>query len=253
LGETIMSYSEYLKNLAIAGNVEEETGPTVESVAGKTGVVTLEKTDVGLSNIDNTSDANKPISTATQTALNTIAGNVQSVATSITELDKLDVGLGNVDNTSDANKPISTATQSALDAKQDSSSLTKSSVGLGNVDNTSDANKPISTATQTALNLKQDVHSAPITLTASRDLTSADNDKTLVSNLTTAITLNAPLGLPSNFRVTVIQRNTGQITFTAAGGLRSAVGHNKTIGQYAIASIMPIATDEYVLAGMTTA
>ena len=43
---------------------------TVDSVAGKTGVVTLVKGDVGLGNVDNTSDANKPISTATQTALN---------------------------------------------------------------------------------------------------------------------------------------------------------------------------------------
>ena len=42
----------------------------VKSVAGKTGTVTLTKGDVGLSNVDNTSDANKPISTATQTALN---------------------------------------------------------------------------------------------------------------------------------------------------------------------------------------
>lgn len=43
---------------------------TVLSVAGKTGVVTLTKSDVGLANVDNTSDLNKPISTATQTALN---------------------------------------------------------------------------------------------------------------------------------------------------------------------------------------
>lgn len=42
----------------------------VTSVAGKAGVVTLVKGDVGLGNVDNTSDANKPISTATQTALN---------------------------------------------------------------------------------------------------------------------------------------------------------------------------------------
>lgn len=42
---------------------------TVTSVAGKTGVVTLVKADVGLDNVDNTSDANKPISTATATAL----------------------------------------------------------------------------------------------------------------------------------------------------------------------------------------
>ena len=46
------------------------TSGAVDSVAGKTGVVTLVKADIGLSNVDNTSDANKPISTATQTALN---------------------------------------------------------------------------------------------------------------------------------------------------------------------------------------
>ena len=42
----------------------------VSSVAGKTGAVTLSSADVGLGNVDDTSDANKPISTATQNALN---------------------------------------------------------------------------------------------------------------------------------------------------------------------------------------
>jgi len=42
----------------------------VQSVASKTGAVTLVKGDVGLSNVDNTADADKPISSATQTALN---------------------------------------------------------------------------------------------------------------------------------------------------------------------------------------
>jgi hypothetical protein len=41
----------------------------VVSVAGKVGVVTLIKADVGLPNVDNTSDLNKPISTLTQSAL----------------------------------------------------------------------------------------------------------------------------------------------------------------------------------------
>jgi len=41
----------------------------VQSVAGKTGTVTLAKGDVGLSNVDNTADADKPVSSATQTAL----------------------------------------------------------------------------------------------------------------------------------------------------------------------------------------
>jgi hypothetical protein len=42
----------------------------VTSVAGKTGVVSLVKADVGLGNVDNTADTAKPVSTATQTALN---------------------------------------------------------------------------------------------------------------------------------------------------------------------------------------
>jgi hypothetical protein len=44
------------------------TGQVV-SVSGRTGVITLTKADVGLDQVDNTSDANKPISTATATAL----------------------------------------------------------------------------------------------------------------------------------------------------------------------------------------
>ncbi len=41
----------------------------VASVSGKTGAVTLVKADVGLGSVDNTSDADKPVSTATQSAL----------------------------------------------------------------------------------------------------------------------------------------------------------------------------------------
>jgi hypothetical protein len=42
----------------------------VTTVNGRDGDVTLSKADVGLSNVNNTSDAAKPISTATQNALN---------------------------------------------------------------------------------------------------------------------------------------------------------------------------------------
>lgn len=40
----------------------------VVSVAGRVGAVTLTKTDVGLANVDNTADADKPVSTAQATA-----------------------------------------------------------------------------------------------------------------------------------------------------------------------------------------
>lgn len=51
----------------------------VQSVAGRTGAVTLAKADVGLGNVDNTSDANKPVSTAQQTALNGKANTNQEM------------------------------------------------------------------------------------------------------------------------------------------------------------------------------
>lgn len=47
------------------------TSAPVTSVAGKTGTVTLVKADVGLSNVDNTSDVNKPVSTAQATSIAT--------------------------------------------------------------------------------------------------------------------------------------------------------------------------------------
>lgn len=54
----------------------------VTSVAGKTGVVTLAKGDVGLSNVDNTSDIDKPISTATQIALDDKASTALATTSS---------------------------------------------------------------------------------------------------------------------------------------------------------------------------
>ncbi|MEO5949931.1 MAG: hypothetical protein ABIQ04_00615 [Candidatus Saccharimonadales bacterium] len=56
----------------------------VTSVAGKTGTVLLTSTDVGLANVDNTSDVNKPVSSATQAALNAKANtsSLSVVATS---------------------------------------------------------------------------------------------------------------------------------------------------------------------------
>jgi hypothetical protein len=184
--------------------------PPVTSVNTKTGDVVLDKTDIGLSNVDNTSDADKPISDATQDALDlkydasnpagyiTAADIPEVPVLSVNQqigdvyLDKYDIGLENVDNTSDANKPISDATQDALDLKYDASNpagyitaaevpaspvlsvntktgdvvLDKTDIGLGNVDNTSDADKPISDDTQDALDGKADTNLDNLVATA---------------------------------------------------------------------------------------
>lgn len=85
------------------------------------------KTLLALDNVSNTSDANKPISTLTKTALDTkeptvVGGGVGQYYRgdkTFQDLNKSAVGLAQVDNTSDANKPVSTATQTALGLKED--------------------------------------------------------------------------------------------------------------------------------------
>jgi hypothetical protein len=61
----------------------EVDGPVapVSSVNGQTGTIVLGKADVGLANVDNTSDAGKPVSTAQQTALNAKAAATRQIIT----------------------------------------------------------------------------------------------------------------------------------------------------------------------------
>ncbi|MEI7908891.1 MAG: tail fiber domain-containing protein [Verrucomicrobiota bacterium] len=73
---------------------------------------------VGLGNVNNTRDADRPLSTAQQTAMDlksnldspTFTGSVGGITATMVEL-------GNVSNTSDSDKPVSTAQQAALDLK----------------------------------------------------------------------------------------------------------------------------------------
>jgi hypothetical protein len=137
----------------------------------------LTKSDVGLSNVDNTADTAKPVSTATQTALDLKAPLASPTFTgTVSGITKTMVGLSNVDNTADSTKPVSTAQQAALDLKANLASptftgtvsgITAAMVGLGNVTNTSDAAKPVSTAQQTALDLKANLASPTFTGTVS--------------------------------------------------------------------------------------
>lgn len=125
----------FIRNAGVSGTITDWTElegavGTVTSVNGQTGIVSLAKSDVGLGNVDNTSDVNKPLSTATSTALAGKEGSITAGTTaqywrgdkSWQTLNATAVGLGNVNNTSDAGKPVSTAQQTALNAKTDNSS-----------------------------------------------------------------------------------------------------------------------------------
>ncbi len=141
----------------------------------------ITKTMVGLSAVDNTSDLAKPISTATQTALDTKVSTEtfsSTIATKENATNKstaTDLG-GNT--TSDILFPTQKAVKTYVDAQANSggvadggitnsklaeaavtndkiaSGIDKSKVGLGNVDNTADSLKPISIPVQAALDSK---------------------------------------------------------------------------------------------------
>lgn len=139
------------------------SGTTSQYWRGDKTFQTLDKAAVGLGNVDNTSDANKPISTATQSALNL---KEDSIATGTTSqywrgdkswqtLDKSAVGLSNVDNTSDANKPVSTATQTALNLKEDLANKS-TSTSLGTSDTLYPSQKAVKTYVDTGLATKED-------------------------------------------------------------------------------------------------
>ena len=130
-----------------AGLVKHRTGSEVKS-------------DIGLSDVNNTSDANKPISIATQTALDLITdvnwtGDYNNGVT-------YTVGDGVMFNGASFRMiaAIGAAGYNPVGYPanwlQVTDYVSANDIGLGNVDNTSDVNKPISSATQTALDNKVD-------------------------------------------------------------------------------------------------
>ena len=196
-------------------------------------VLALTKSAVGLDQVDNTSDANKPVSTAQGTAIstavsdhNTDTTNVHGIAdtsvlvtqTQLTnaingaEVDQSTLaGTGlswnSVDTEFEVDEThITTATQTALDLKAPLASptftgtvsgVTKAHVGLGNVDNTADSAKPVSTAQATAIATAKSEAIADATSQVNALLTGAP------AALNTLDELAAALGDDANFASTV--------------------------------------------------
>lgn len=84
----------------------------VNTVAGKQGDVILNKKDVGLENVDNTADIDKPISNSTK-----LEFQRHYTAENPHNITKKTLDLENVDNTADIDKPVSNLTQIELNKK----------------------------------------------------------------------------------------------------------------------------------------
>lgn len=189
----------------------------VQSVAGKTGTVTLAKGDVGLSNVDNTADADKPVSSATQTALNAKQDTLVS-GTNIKTVNSTSLlGSGNIEISSSVawggiTGTLSSQTdlQSELDGKEDtitgaattitssdltaSRALTSSATGKVEVSAVTSTELGYLDGVTSAIQTQIDGKEATITgaattitssdLTASRAVTSSATGKIEVSSVT---------------------------------------------------------------------
>jgi hypothetical protein len=221
-------------------------GGSVSSVFGRTGAVVAAngdytKAQVGLANVDNTSDANKPVSTlqAAADALRLLAtsnlSDLSNPATARTNLglntaaqqpssafdaagaaaaaqaasQPLDSDLttiaGLTATTGNMIQSVGSAWASQTPAQVKTSLvLVKADVGLANVTNTSDLNKPVSTAQQTALDLKANLAAPSLTgVTTAVDLTLSGRQLTATDTLTDAATILVNAALGNQFEVTL--------------------------------------------------
>lgn len=137
------------------------TSGEVSSVAGKTGVVILSKADVGLANVDNTPDTQKPISAATQLALNNKVDKEAGKGLSTNDYSNTDKtkvslitanGIGDKYLSDDGSyKEVSGGGGGnvlSVNGKTGAVVLNATDVGLANVSNIADSSKSVASASK---------------------------------------------------------------------------------------------------------
>ena len=89
------------------------------------------------------------------------------------------------------------------------------------------------------------------TINISYSLAASDNSEVVQSNASSAITITIPAGLPTGFNCMVLQYGAGQITFSPASGVTiiNRNSYNKTIGQYALATVLHIGSNIVIISG----
>ena len=143
----------------------------------------MTKSALGIDNVDNTSDADKPISTAAETAL---AGKVDKETNKSLMTADEHTKLSGIETGAQVNTVTGVKGSNEAEYRTGNVSITKGNVGLGNVDNTADADKPISTAAQTALDGKVD----KITGKGLSEANFTDAEKTKLAGIATGAEVN---------------------------------------------------------------
>lgn len=203
---------------------------TADYYRGDKTFATLDKAAVGLGNVDNTSDLNKPISTATQTALDAKQATITGAATTIDDTDLT----------------ASRALVSDGSGKVAVSDVT--STELGYLDG-------VTSAVQTQVDSKTAKLITTNRQTASYTLVLGDADKLVEMNVATAnnltIPLNSSVAFATGTQILLAQYGAGQTTIVPTSGVtvRSNGGKLKLNVQYSGATLIKIDTDEWYLFG----
>jgi hypothetical protein len=191
---------------------------------------TLDKAAVGLSNVDNTSDADKPVSTATQTALDAKQATITGAATTI-DTEDLTVSRALV---SDGSGKVAVSDVTATE--------------LGYLDG-------VTSAVQTQVDAKTAKLITTNRQTASYTLVLSDADKLVEMNVATAndltIPLNSSVAFATGTQILLAQYGAGQTTIVPTSGVtvRSNGAKLKLNVQYSGATLIKIDTDEWYLFG----
>jgi hypothetical protein len=167
------------------------TSPVINTPTGIT------KSDVGLGNVDNTSDANKPVSTATQTALDAKLASATADSTyaplaspALTGVPTAPTAAANTDTTQIATTAFAKAEADAAQAAAEATAASALSSAIST--EVSNRNSAISTAVD---NL---VDGAPALLNTLNELAAAINDDAnYTTTITTALGTKAPLASPA--------------------------------------------------------
>lgn len=128
----VQAKDDFRQAISAVTEAEAAAAAPVQSVAGKTGAVSLVKGDVGLSHVDDTADADKPVSSATQTALDAKVPTSRTVSAGTGLAGGGNLGANiTISLASDAARVNLTGTNGALDLSQASLTLPTDVTRLG--------------------------------------------------------------------------------------------------------------------------